>query len=201
MPLLWEPTVMYRGRRWKEHWPWTGKVFSGFISAKKSDYTGLLAQATGELLDGDNACWHCQQGMRTFYGILSDAPWDMAPLPPCQFSMVRYQEGTHQMLSSYSKDLRAMKDDVLAKLMSLRKLIERSGEHWQNADESNPEHADPPVPTVDMLTLTDIYHRELKGSWMRSHGKYLREILTTVGSVKDGVVELVNRLEALIANR
>jgi hypothetical protein len=56
MPLLREPTVMCRERRWKEHWPWTDKVFSGFISAKKSDYTGLLAQATGELLDGDNAC-------------------------------------------------------------------------------------------------------------------------------------------------
>jgi hypothetical protein len=112
-----------------------------------------------------------------------------------------YSTGPLAELEKEAEDLRAMKDDVLPKLISLRKLIERSGEHWQNADESNPEHADPPVPTVDMLTLTDIYYRELKGSWMRSHGKYLREILTTLGSVKDGVVKLVNRLDALTANR
>jgi hypothetical protein len=51
-----------------------------------------------------------------------------------------------------------------------------------------------------MLTLADIYHRELKGPWMRSHGKHLRKILTTIGSVNDGVVEPVNRLGALNAN-
>lgn len=59
VPLQREPTVMHRKKRSKHHWPWTGMDFSRFISAKRSDYTALLAQATGELLDADNACNHC----------------------------------------------------------------------------------------------------------------------------------------------
>ncbi|KAJ5792041.1 uncharacterized protein N7503_008019 [Penicillium pulvis] len=70
LPLLREPAVVHRTKRWKDHWPWTGKCFSDFISSKMSNYTGLLAQATGGLLDGDDACHHCQQGMGMFDGCV-----------------------------------------------------------------------------------------------------------------------------------
>ncbi|KAJ5539048.1 hypothetical protein N7513_007380 [Penicillium frequentans] len=68
--LLREPEVVRRTKRWKDHWPWTGKCFSDFISSKKSNYTGLLAQATGGLLDGDDACHQCQKGRGMFDGCV-----------------------------------------------------------------------------------------------------------------------------------
>ncbi|KAJ5936768.1 hypothetical protein N7466_003218 [Penicillium verhagenii] len=54
----------------QHHWPWTGHRFDDFISNKKADYMGLLAQATGELLEAGDACHHRQQELGMFDGCV-----------------------------------------------------------------------------------------------------------------------------------
>ncbi|KAJ5765131.1 hypothetical protein N7520_004690 [Penicillium odoratum] len=65
LPLLREPTLASVRAQSSKRWPWEGPSFDHFLSTKKENCEALLAQATGELIEGATACTRCryQRGM------------------------------------------------------------------------------------------------------------------------------------------
>ncbi|KAJ5764847.1 hypothetical protein N7520_004406 [Penicillium odoratum] len=49
---------------------WTGLNFQQLVSFEKSHAEGVLAQATGKLLEGDSSCMHCSTGTDNFDGCI-----------------------------------------------------------------------------------------------------------------------------------
>lgn len=70
LPLIREPTIRPPGRTGKGKQPWTGMSFNHLMAQKKCNAEALLAQATGELQEGDQACRHCQDGKGILHGCV-----------------------------------------------------------------------------------------------------------------------------------
>ncbi|KAJ5272649.1 hypothetical protein N7478_007774 [Penicillium angulare] len=62
LSLIRELTIRPPGRTGNGKEPWTGISFNHLVAQKKCNAEALLAQSTGEVPPGDQACRYCQEG-------------------------------------------------------------------------------------------------------------------------------------------
>lgn len=95
-------------------------------------------------------------------------------------------------------DLRALKADLVEKIIAMRKLIEEAGEHFQGAFDANPGHADNTLADEELRLGMDQYNQVLRNQWLWKMGRTVRELQNAFGVLGDVAVDIINRLEDLL---
>lgn len=117
-------------------------------------------------------------------------PEDMEAGKRCKFAALEQEK----------EDLRVLKDKMRATLIQTRTMVEELVEHWEKADDGNPDNAEHEVDPDSLATVMAQYCHELRGKWLRQNGKKALETLKVSARAMDEVMEVVTRQDNLIAN-